>query len=397
MTIIRITATDQNLTVLQEPVIASGDIDTTCVEFIVSNNWDVFAMSATFYTSLNSTVYEIPLIDNRCTVPHEVLENACTLFIGLRGVKAGGLTKTSSIIKYKIIEGAPHGTGTSKEPTTDVYQQMMSMTAEAAASSAKAVASSAAAEASSAKAVAESTEAKAIAQSVRDDADNGLFKGDRGERGAKGDTGRGYDGSKIVKKIASGTTSRKTPVSVVIPNALECEEIYISVYGGRRSSTAICYGAWNGKTVFRGNYWSDDIEGDSAPFYGPDLSDIITLLESSNENHSYTDICLKLCINGVLFSSNGGSLYAKEVAGAGTAEDHYITIVPVMSWYSGYSDNDVTYSVYVVDRESSGEGDTAPEELVHEGIEAYLAENGLSAQAVVDADVLQAALWEVLK
>lgn len=152
MTVIRISAADQELTVVQEPTVASGDVETVKVEATVSEHWNGFTLSAVFFTDKDKTVYEIILSQNACNIPREVLTEACTLYIGLRGVLTSGEVKTSDLIKYKVVRGAPTGTATAAGATPDVYQQFLAAVRNA----------------------------EALAQSVRDDADAGKFNGKDG-------------------------------------------------------------------------------------------------------------------------------------------------------------------------------------------------------------------------
>lgn len=128
MTTISLFANDQLLTVVSKPKIASGDMNSVLLHVDFDPIWDRFAKSAVFFTSNNDTVYEMILNDGECTVPHEVLEESGTLFIGVRGVDSDNdAIKTSTLVKYKVEDGAPVGDGTSVDPTPDVYQQMIAM------------------------------------------------------------------------------------------------------------------------------------------------------------------------------------------------------------------------------------------------------------------------------
>lgn len=116
---------DQNLVVAESPVISSGGANSTTIEVNFSTEWGGLGKSAVFFTDKNKTVYEIVLVNNACVVPAEVLTDTGYLFIGVRGVGADGIVKPSSIIKYKISKGAPVGDGTAVEPTSNVYQQLL--------------------------------------------------------------------------------------------------------------------------------------------------------------------------------------------------------------------------------------------------------------------------------
>lgn len=123
-TIIRLDCMDQKLIVNNAPLISSGGINGNTVEVNFSSEWNEFTKSAVFFSSNYETVYEVILTDNKCTIPVEVLDKAGTLFVGVRGVKSA-VVKTSSLVKFKVVEGAPIGNGTAVEPTPTVYQQLL--------------------------------------------------------------------------------------------------------------------------------------------------------------------------------------------------------------------------------------------------------------------------------
>lgn len=127
MTIINLLTQGQQLINASKVVVASGDVNSVelQVEFD-SVAWGEYPVrSATFYTSKDATVHEMLLLNDKCIVPFEVLTEASVLFIGVRGVSADGeRVKTSSLVKYKISEGAPIGDKT-LTPTMDLYQQYL--------------------------------------------------------------------------------------------------------------------------------------------------------------------------------------------------------------------------------------------------------------------------------
>ena len=131
MTIIRLFADDQKLSVAVAPKIASGDRNSVQIQVSFGGKWSEYEKSAVFFTSRDRTVYEVLLSDNKCLVPHEVLAKTGELYIGVRGVDPdAGAVKTSTLVKYKIEKGAPVGDATSVEPTPDVYQQILAKLAE---------------------------------------------------------------------------------------------------------------------------------------------------------------------------------------------------------------------------------------------------------------------------
>lgn len=198
-TIIKLKTVDQRLTVVQQPVLASGDVGTVRVEYVLDSYWDGYIPSGTFYAGKQpEDVYEQPLTDGACVIPWEVLQEDGVLYIGLRGVDAAGLVKTAAPVRYRVEKGSPGGSDTSREPTPDVYQTILTMVAQSAESAAEsaedataaenaaqgAAASAAAAETAATGAAASATAAEnaatnaaSVAQSVRNDADAGAFDG----------------------------------------------------------------------------------------------------------------------------------------------------------------------------------------------------------------------------
>lgn len=126
MTMIALYLSDQLLSVSLKPTLASGDQNSVLLHVDFDTEWNNYARSAVFYTSEDDTVYEMLLTDGECQIPHEVLAEPCTLYIGVRGVNSDDNTvKTSTLVKYRVVEGAPVGNGTTVPPTDDVYKQIM--------------------------------------------------------------------------------------------------------------------------------------------------------------------------------------------------------------------------------------------------------------------------------
>ena len=127
MTTIGLSANDQLLAVTLNPKVASGNQNTVTLHVDFSDDWDEFAKSAVFFTSSDTnTIYEKVLTNGECIVPTEVMRKDGILYIGVRGViSQNNEVKTTSLVKYKITEGSPSGTGTEVEPTPDIYQQLL--------------------------------------------------------------------------------------------------------------------------------------------------------------------------------------------------------------------------------------------------------------------------------
>ncbi len=149
-TCIKLKTVDQRLTIVQQPILASGDVGTVRAEYLPDSFWSGYVLSGTFFTSAEpEDVYEQPLENGACVIPWEVLTAEGILNIGLRGVDAAGHVKTATPVRYRIEKGSPGGTDAASAPTPNVYQQILTTAAKA----------------------------EAVAQSVRDDADAGQFDG----------------------------------------------------------------------------------------------------------------------------------------------------------------------------------------------------------------------------
>ena len=127
MTLIELATNDQKLNAIYRPVIASGDKNSVHVKVTFDTKWDGFAASAVFFTELDpNNIYEQVIANGMCVVPHEVLTEPGVIFIGVRGVNnADGSVKTSTLISYRIKQGAPAGSETSEQPSQTVYQQLL--------------------------------------------------------------------------------------------------------------------------------------------------------------------------------------------------------------------------------------------------------------------------------
>lgn len=124
MTVISLMTNDQTLTATAQPTVASGDVETVQVTVEFDEAWNGFTKSAVFYTKKDPARYEVLLLGDRCLIPYEVLAESTTLYIGVRGVN-GSEVKTSTLVKYKIFEGAKTGDKEAQPPTPDVYQQLL--------------------------------------------------------------------------------------------------------------------------------------------------------------------------------------------------------------------------------------------------------------------------------
>ena len=156
-TVISVECIDQTLRMTQAPTIASGGVKENAVEFTFGALWDDLILFAVFYRK-PSEVYHVRIEDGRCIVPREVTRNPGCFFLGVMGAK-DGVTRTSTVLSYRVEAGAITDGIEPPEPTPSIYAQILASV--------------------------QFTEQ--IAQSVRDDADAGKFDGAKGDKGDKGD------------------------------------------------------------------------------------------------------------------------------------------------------------------------------------------------------------------
>ena len=125
MTTISAKTKDQVLTAVESPTVASGDKNTVDFSVELDEFWSGLTASAVFFTARNpQAVYEKILEKGKTQIPSEVLKNKGYMYIGIRAVDGEGGVKTSTVLKYRIEDGAPFGTATAEGPTPDVYQQL---------------------------------------------------------------------------------------------------------------------------------------------------------------------------------------------------------------------------------------------------------------------------------
>ena len=137
MSTIEVKCIDQTLTVMNAPLIASGDIQTDYVHFEFCDKWTDFAKFGVFYRDKDH-VYRV-LIDEftkLCIIPKEVLQDEGIVYFGVFGIKTDEETgellerKTSEILKYRIKQGILTEGDTPNIPTPDIYEQILTNYAE---------------------------------------------------------------------------------------------------------------------------------------------------------------------------------------------------------------------------------------------------------------------------
>ena len=146
-TVVSVQTEDQALIVKNMPKLASGGNDEVkvCVEF--DSMWDGLEKTAVFYRKMGA-VYHVKLDENNeAVVPYEVTKNKGTVYFGVFGENEAGAVRTSEVVALDVLQGAAVENEAGYEPTPDIYEEILNI----------------------------AKSAEAIAQSVRDDADAGVF------------------------------------------------------------------------------------------------------------------------------------------------------------------------------------------------------------------------------
>lgn len=144
----------------------SDSIKHETVKFLYTDNWKDYQKTAVFAAEgvepINVVLDEQNnqcVAHDECYIPFEVLEGD-RFTLSVYGVN-GDSRATTTQVQIEVLASGYASGDAPQEPTQDQYSQIMGIM----------------------------NEAKVLAQSVRDDADAGVFNGQKGEKGEKGDTG----------------------------------------------------------------------------------------------------------------------------------------------------------------------------------------------------------------
>ena len=173
MNIISLKVSKNTLTILNKEPITTKNSKYLYAQFSFDMDWANKVKTAIFYQRPND-VKQVILTNNGCLIPWEALELPGNLYIGVYGTQ--GTTRiTTNVVSIMCQEGSFRKGTPPREPTKSVYEQIIDGLKEA----------------------------LDIAQSVRDDADNGLFDGKPGEDGEDAAAGvlpeGGTDGQMLVR------------------------------------------------------------------------------------------------------------------------------------------------------------------------------------------------------
>ena len=146
----------------------SDGVEFEKIKFKFPKTWDGFTKTATF-VNLDEKVSiilngesNLCIGEDECYIPYEVLKSP-EFTVSVFGVLGDRRATTSQARVIVTKSGYQLGDAPS-DPTPSEYEQLIFIT----------------------------TETKAIAQSVRNDANNGIFKGEKGDQGVKGDKGEPF-------------------------------------------------------------------------------------------------------------------------------------------------------------------------------------------------------------
>ena len=125
MSNIMVKCDDQKLMITEAPQIASGGIEENklIIDF-VGSLWDNYTKTAIFYQDPNNVYYALLDDNDTCVVPREATASKGNRYFGVFGV-SGGVTRTSEILRYKIVEGAITTDLKPTDPTPDIYAQLL--------------------------------------------------------------------------------------------------------------------------------------------------------------------------------------------------------------------------------------------------------------------------------
>ena len=172
----------------------SDSIKHETIKFLFPDNWNNYQKTAVFSAvgvePINVLLCEessLCLSKDECYIPFEVLKGDC-FEVSVFGVLDETLATTTKEQIEVLQSGYTLGDQPS-EPTQSEYSQILQMVIDT----------------------------KQIAQSVRDDADNGVFKGEKGEKGDKGEEYSLTDADKaeIVKEVESKIENLETDVETI--------------------------------------------------------------------------------------------------------------------------------------------------------------------------------------
>lgn len=111
-TTLTLDVTEQQLELVTDTMVASGGLNDIVLHFnFKDDTWDGLSLKAVFQVSGEETAYAVTVLSSNATVPHEVMQRKCTVFVALAGsiVDSKGvatLVRTSAVYGLRLERGA---------------------------------------------------------------------------------------------------------------------------------------------------------------------------------------------------------------------------------------------------------------------------------------------------
>lgn len=122
---INFTVEDHSIRVDNLVELAQGSNNFDVCNFEFDSSWDGYTKYGIFYQNPSEAI-KVPLSDNSCNIPAEVLKTAGKLYVGARGVLDGTHVATTQMVSFRIRNGAVDGsTGATEEITASEYEIVM--------------------------------------------------------------------------------------------------------------------------------------------------------------------------------------------------------------------------------------------------------------------------------
>ena len=120
---INVSVIGEHLTLMNQPVLASGTVKAVQIQFSFDAVWDGYSKIALFWDE-SDEVYAWQVVNDLATVPHEVVASAGRLRFGVYGVKGTQRIVTEKVL-YDIADGAYTSVyDESTEPTPGILDQI---------------------------------------------------------------------------------------------------------------------------------------------------------------------------------------------------------------------------------------------------------------------------------
>ncbi len=110
----------QLLTIQNQEIIASGDMNYDTCTFSFDGEWTGFVKTAVFYQDKEKVQYTVLNSDDTCVIPASAMAKEGNLYIGVFGI-SGSKVMTSTLERLYIRQGAISGDTVSTEPSDDVF------------------------------------------------------------------------------------------------------------------------------------------------------------------------------------------------------------------------------------------------------------------------------------